>query len=577
MTLASADGESMPPQQADRGGPASRVCARAGEDPRELLARVGLSTDVARPVIVVCGGADDLRGQQLSAARAVLGPAVRAATSQTGAAIVDGGTAFGVMSLLGEERARHPATMPVLVGVAPAGRVDVAGDDDDERHLLDPHHTHFVLADSDEWGGETPVLAAVAAELAHGASVVMVLAGGGKGALKEVHIALKRAWPLFVLEGTGGIADEIAAACHNRGDPQLRLQIERGDVRKVGCDDPFALGRSLAWELQDDPALKDAWVLFATYDRLAIRLRETFERFQASILVLGIVATAIALVHDVARQDALRNVLHWAAVAAPIVVSVLIALANRRAAGKRWVLLRAAAEAVKSEIYRYRTRTGVYSDAALASGGEPIGRPQRLAERLGAIDSGLIHTDASGGPLTGYLGPLPPAAYGTESRDDGLSSLDPARYVEIRVADQLGYYRGKVRKLDRRRAALQLVTLAAGGLGALLAAAGAEIWIGLTTALSGAALAHLGYLQVDNTIVAFNQAATQLAALEREFRAANGATPDFETLVTRAETVLTTELSGWVQQMTDALAELQDQQSEAAAKVEQQRDEAARA
>jgi hypothetical protein len=577
MTLVSADGESMPPQQADRGGPASRVCARAGEDPRELLARVGLSTDVARPVIVVCGGADDLRGQELSAARAVLGPAVRAATSQTGAAIVDGGTAFGVMSLLGEERARHPATMPVLVGVAPAGRVDVAGDDDDERHLLDPHHTHFVLADSDEWGGETPVLAAVAAELAHGASVVMVLAGGGKGALKEVHIALKRAWPLFVLEGTGGIADEIAAACDNRGDPQLRLQIERGDVRKVGCDDPFALGRSLAWELQDDPALKDAWVLFATYDRLAIRLRETFERFQASILVLGIVATAIALVHDAARQDALRNVLHWAAVAAPIVVSVLIALANRRSAGKRWVLLRAAAEAVKSEIYRYRTRTGVYSDAALASGGEPIGRPQRLAERLGSIDSGLIHTDASGGPLTGYLGPLPPAAYGTESRDDGLSSLDPARYVEIRVADQLGYYRGKVRKLDRRRAALQLVTLAAGGLGALLAAAGAEIWIGLTTALSGAALAHLGYLQVDNTIVAFNQAATQLAALEREFRAANGATPDFETLVTRAETVLTTELSGWVQQMTDALAELQDQQSEAAAKVEQQRDEAARA
>jgi hypothetical protein len=218
----------------------------------------------------------------------------------------------------------------------------------------------------------------------------------------------------------------------------------------------------------------------------------------------------------------------------------------------------------------------VYSDAALASDGEPIGRPQRLAERLGAIENGLIQTDASGGPLTGYQGPLPSAAYGTESPDDGLSNLDPARYVEIRVADQLGYYRAKVRKLDRRRAALQLVTLAAGGAGALLAAAGAEIWIGLTTVLSGAALAHLGYLQVDNTIVAFNQAATQLAALEREFRAANGAAPDFETLVTRGETVLTTELSGWVQQMTDALAKLQDQQSEAAAKVEQQPDEAAR-
>src|SRR4051794_33774665 len=39
--------------------------------------------------------------------------------------------------------------------------------------------------------------------------------------------------------------------------------------------------------------------------------------------------------------------LHWIVVSAPILISVLIALANRRAAGKRWVLLRGAAESVK--------------------------------------------------------------------------------------------------------------------------------------------------------------------------------------------------------------------------------------
>ena len=42
--------------------------------------------------------------------------------------------------------------------------------------------------------------------------------------------------------------------------------------------------------------------------------------------------------------------------------------------------------------------------------------------------------------------------------------------------------------------------------------------------------------------------------------------------MTRGETILTTELGGWVQQMTDALEQLQDEQAEAAAQVEQDRD-----
>ena len=38
--------------------------------------------------------------------------------------------------------------------------------------------------------------------------------------------------------------------------------------------------------------------------------------------------------------------------------------------------------------------------------------------------------------------------------------------------------------------------------------------------------------------------------------------------MTRGETILTTELGGWVAQMTDALAQLQDEQAEAGARVE---------
>ena len=51
---------------------------------------------------------------------------------------------------------------------------------------------------------------------------------------------------------------------------------------------------------------------------------------------------------------------------------------------------------------------------------------------------------------------------------------------------------------------------------------------GSTTAIAGAALAHLGYLQVDNTIVAYNQAAAQLDALQRDARARGARTLDLE-------------------------------------------------
>ncbi len=108
-------------------------------------------------------------------------------------------------------------------------------------------------------------------------------------------------------------------------------------------------------------------------------------------------------------------------------------------------------------------------------------------------------------------------------------------------------------------------------MGAIVAAAGEEVWIGLTTAIGGGAIARLGYLQADATIVAYNQAAARLAALQREWPTQVPAEPDperFEDLVSRGEAVLSTELGGWVQQMNEALRELQARQADAARQVE---------
>lgn len=291
-------------------------------------------------------------------------------------------------------------------------------------------------------------------------------------------------------------------------------------------------------------------------------------RFLESILVLGVLATLLALIDD---QVGIPG-LHWAVVVVPILISVLIALASRWALAQRWAVLRAAAESVKSEIYQYRTLGKDHPRTAAT-------RQQQLASRLDAIGTRLMAIEASSGPLTPYQGPLPPETHGAGRDDDGLSPLDADRYLQIRVGDQLAYFHNRVRTLSMRRNLLQFLAIASGVAGAILAVTQLEVWIGLTAGASAAALAYLGYMQVDNTIVTYNQIASRLAVLERAWRAHSPAQQNwaaFRDLVMGCETVLSIERpgwveqtnSGWVQQMNDALQDLRSAQASAASSIE---------
>jgi hypothetical protein len=557
------------------------------DDVADVIARMGLAAPAqGRPVIVTCGGADGLADAALEQAGAMVEAAVAVAAEVTGAMMVDGGTSAGVMRLTGQARARRPRALPVLVGVAPAGLVTYPAGPAGEGVPLEENHSHFILADSSQWGGETRLLMAVAEALAGDGQVVMVLAGGGPVARSEALEAARRGWPLFTVGGTGGETEEILqlwesyriprrrrAALLLPGqrqyrplpppagitDPDLREIVTQADIRPVIDPEPQLFARQLAWELQKEPVLKDAWQRFATYDQLAIRLRRMFTRFQASILLLGLVATLLALIDNEVKEPPL----HWAVVVVPVLVSVLIAVASRRAVGQRWVMLRAAAESIKAAIYHYRTlpRSPATEQARTAAA-----RRQQLASQLDIIETRLMQTEASGGPLTPYRGPLPPDMDGAGRGDDGLSPLDAGRYLQIRVGDQLSYYHRRIRSLNTRRNILQIAAIASGAAGAILAAAKFEVWIGLTAGGSAAVLAYLAYLQVDNTIVTYNQTATRIAALQRSWHALSPAQQNgtaFSRLVSNCEAALATELAGWVEQMNDVLQDLQHEQEHA--------------
>ena len=308
-------GDQSAPLSFDNGNTAWRVEERPGDDPRALIDLLGLGS-APHPVLVVCGGADGMTDDQLDRAGEVLGPAVARAAGARGATVVDGGTDAGVMRVIGEARSEDRRAMPVLVGVSPRGKVREPGEPADKRTELQRNHSHFVFADSARWGGETPLLFDVAAGLSAHLPAVVVLANGETHSRGEALEAVRRGWPLVLVEGLGGLADEVVAISRlskrARGDADPVLCRLAEYDRLAICDGEDVLADCLAWELSDQPVLMSAWGMFAAYDKRADGLQKAFIRLQRVIILIGIVVTGLALLHG-ATSGAGERAVHWAA------------------------------------------------------------------------------------------------------------------------------------------------------------------------------------------------------------------------------------------------------------------------
>ncbi len=128
--------------------------------------------------------------------------------------IVDGGTQAGVMELMGKGVAAQQHRSPLL-GVSPQGSVTYPGKASsngvsDELVSLDPNHSHFVLVETNEWGGETETMYQLAQLYAQGRSSVAMVVNGGSIAKKEILYNVRQGRPLLLFTGSGRIADEIA-------------------------------------------------------------------------------------------------------------------------------------------------------------------------------------------------------------------------------------------------------------------------------------------------------------------------------------------------------------------------------
>jgi hypothetical protein len=506
------------------------------------------------------------------AVKSLCSRAIVPAAMGSGALIMDNGANSGCSAAVGQA-ARDEDHGPALIGIAP--------------HSVDePEPNHTVIARLPaEWSDPMKALIQIAAELAKDNAagyrpVLTVLFGGGQTEKEALVRCARREWPVLLVQGSGGIVDEILKAMEPAADgtppapvadPDLREIIETADVYKFlisgNIDD---LNRILLAriDLRVD-TLTDSWNRYDDLDQAAIRKQVLFRNLQWAILGLGIIATLLAIARSgnalppwltqliPARfGSAFQNLTHILIVLTPISISILIAASSRFREGNKWILLRASAEAIKGEIFRYRMQAGAYSnDQCLQTS-----RESKLAAKLKDISSALAQSEVNRTSL--------PAA--TKNDSTRLTFLSPDDYLKYRIDDQINYFVNKTADLYKQLKTMQVWIYIAGGVGTALAAFKADVWVALTTAVAATLTTRLETDQVENTLVQYNQALTGLRNIESWWKALSqwekGRRRNIDLLVEQTEKTLEGELAGWVQQMQTALDKLTEKEQAEAEK-----------
>jgi hypothetical protein len=550
-------------------GPAALVLVSGGDDALDEALRPRLTQLVARGLLRTLRDLAALRGKDAKACCVV-----RAC----------GG---GLPALLGQAAADSSGALSLL-GVAPACVLDLplegaAGAEGAEGEVAPGSEvpvaglTHLLATPGAAWGDELAAKINVVQALAEstdGSPVrpVLLLIAGGAAAMVEVLQAVRRGWPVLLVEGSGGAADalarQLAAGQADGDDPAVAEILADGDFTRIALGEQAAsaveaLARAVQRACGGDSVLRLAWQRFGALDRAAMRQQDSFRGVQGWIIVLGVLVVALSVLHSVAQAHKWTEQqiagLRYGLILVPILVSTLIVIANRFSPGKRWVLLRAAAEALKREIYRYRVRPR----QAVADGV----REKALQLAMEDITRRLLRTEVNAMGLPLYTGPVPPPD-AVARGDDGMSLLGTDRYVRLRLADQLGFYANRTATLAEQSGRWQTVAIVVGALGTLLAALGGDwvAWVALTSAVASAVLAYVGYKQFDSTLTGYNQTATDLENIRAWWTALlpgeQALAENIDKLVTTTEKVLADEQDGWAQNMTNALEALRKKQDE---------------
>jgi SLOG in TRPM, prokaryote len=214
----------------ENGNRAVAITAQGDASAQAILDALEITSP--RAVILLFGGAKGLDDSSKAHLTTLFADGVTPVAAELGALIIDGGTQSGVMAMMGEAVARCPGTCQLL-GIAPKGKIthpEIAGASAvSDGAPLEPNHSHFVLVESADWGGETGKMLEIAR--AFNARIVAILVNGGAIAADEALQSVRNGWQLLVVEGSGRFANELSVAVR---DGQSAKSVEVSEIARSG-------------------------------------------------------------------------------------------------------------------------------------------------------------------------------------------------------------------------------------------------------------------------------------------------------------------------------------------------------
>jgi hypothetical protein len=287
-----------------------------------------------------------------------------------------------------------------------------------------------------------------------------------------------------------------------------------------------------------DDVFRLVWKRYRTWAATARTLKKSDDGWKRTVLTLTIVGTVAGTLGPFV------TVTSWSASAAGYLGAAALALATYfgkqlldAAHQQNWTRARAAAEAFKSEAYRYAVQAPPY-DAADS-------RMSRLAARIAELDeltkgrAQVVLSDAEA------------------TRNVLTAPLSIDEYVTTRVNEQAGWYRGRAKDNQDAISRGRMLALAFGGLAALLSIFSATrtdgtfaaASLGIVTTVGAAIGAYFQAGHYEAIALKYRETADALDRKVVEFRAAPSPQSQ-QQFVVDAETLMQAENAAWLNEVT---------------------------
>jgi hypothetical protein len=312
------------------------------------------------------------------------------------------------------------------------------------------------------------------------------------------------------------------------------------------------------------------------YDRISFYEKENFIQLRKIVILItffGTIASIGVLLLDFLPQQSV-NFIGMLALALPIGALAVMQYTSRYAAPTTWIQYRYAAERIRSNIYLYRTKAGVYNtephkrDNLLQKAVKDVARiitntvpPEKQKQDRKLAKEQAANLDKPIGEKTPYeqaMAEISPALRYSGGDDGFLLPLSLDQYITTRVHQQRNWYRDRVQK-DYASAKVfsqwSLGITAIGSIVGLILGSQNVQWVGLVAvanALSVSVNAWGNARMFGKTYGIYDKTARQLEDTETDWYTHQN-DPDFVTnygkferdFIEQVEAILMNELDSW--------------------------------